>query len=454
MRDHVAQALRECVQVLDCSKECDAACHGCLLTFDTQYDSAKLDRHEGLAFLTAERLAGLKLQEHELILGENSRILTRPLYRHLAETAGEPGVEEVRIWFGNDAEVWDVEAFPLYRHLLRWVDNGQRVRLFVTPETWTRLSEGNRHALGGLVTAGQGSIEVHRAEGPSTESGHGALVAAAGGPERCVEWAVPLKHWPAMNETWGQLLADGVGVYAVFNDGLPQILTAAVANEELRPRPEGTEAILSIKKELNGGIEGFGSRFWTHVLGQCGALENEFKRQGALTRVSYCDRYIATPWALVLLREILLELVRFGRADPGTMLKVLTKDLGNRYRAGRPGGYVADSFLDEAARIGLFETAFEAGRGSLCWSGRIEFETGSAPHFRELALEWKDGTAWSLRLDQGVGYWRCRPSAEFPFNTTAEEQLPRMNEIVKRHRVVSQGNFPTYIYVAKGSATQ
>lgn len=40
LRDHVAQALRECVQVLDCAKECDAACHGCLLTFDTQYDSA------------------------------------------------------------------------------------------------------------------------------------------------------------------------------------------------------------------------------------------------------------------------------------------------------------------------------------------------------------------------------------------------------------------------------
>ena len=454
LRDHVAEALRECVQILDCAKECDAACHGCLLTFDTQYDSAKLDRHGGLAFLTTERLAGLELQEHELILGGNSRVLTRPLYRHLAEAAGEPGVEEVHIWFGDDAEVWDVEAFPLYRHLLRWVDNGQRVRLFVTPEIWTRLSEGNRHALGGLVAAGQERIEVHQAERPKTESGHGALVAAAGGPQNCVKWAVPRKHCPPMNEAWGQLSSDGVGVYAVFNDGLPQVLTVAVANEELRPRPEGTEAILPIRNELNGRIEGFGSRFWTHVLGQCGALDNEFKQQGALTRVRYCDRYIATPWAVVLLREILLELVRVGRADPGTTLRVLTKDLRNDYRAGRPGGYVADSFLDEVTRKGLFETAFEAGRGSLCWRGRIEFETGPAPHFRELALEWEDGTTWLLKLDQGVGYWRCRPSAEFPLDSTTEEQLPRMNDIAKGHCVVSHGIFPTYIYVAKDSTNQ
>ena len=454
LRDHVAQALRECVQVLDCAKECDAACHGCLLTFDTQYDSAKLNRHEGLAFLTTDRLAGLALQEHELILGENSRVLTRPLYRHLAEVAGEPDIKEVRIWFGDNAKVWDVEAFPLYRHLLRWLDNGQCIRLFVTPETWTRLNEGSLHALGGLVSAGQGNIKVHRAEGPNTQYGHGALVAAAGGPERCVKWAVPRKHWPAMNETWGQLLTEGNGVYAVFSNGLPKIQTAAVADEELRSPPEGTEAIVQIKNEMNGSIEGFGSRFWTHVLGQCVTLENEFKRRGCLNRVSYCDRYIGTPWAIVLLREILLELVRDGRADPRTTLKLLTRDLRSNYRSGRPGGYVADSFMDEATRKRLFETALEAGRGNLCWRGRIDFETGPTPHFRELALEWEDDTAWLLKLDQGVGYWRCRPSAEFPFNTRTDEQLARMNHIAKRHRVVSQGVFPTYIYVGKGSASQ
>ena len=143
-----------------------------------------------------------------------------------------------------------------------------------------------------------------------------------------------------MNEAWGKLPAGGVCVYAVANEELPEIVAAAVPNEELRPHPEGTEAILPIKNELNGWTEGFGSRFWTYVLGRCGGLEKAFDENGSLERVSYSDRYISTPWALVLLREILLDLVRQGRADSGTELQVLSRNLRNAYRprAGRGVG--------------------------------------------------------------------------------------------------------------------
>ena len=100
LRDHVAPALQESISVLNCVKKFDAACHGCLLTFDTQYDSAKLDRHKAREFLTAERLDGLNLKNRDRLLGPNSRVLTRPLFRHLAEVAGEPDVEEIRLMDG------------------------------------------------------------------------------------------------------------------------------------------------------------------------------------------------------------------------------------------------------------------------------------------------------------------------------------------------------------------
>ena len=75
--------------------------------------------------------------------------------------------------------------------------------------------------------------------------------------------------------------------------------------------------------------------------------------------------------------------------------------------------------------------------------------TGPAPHFRELRLDWKDGTAWTLKLDQGVGYWRCRPAGRLGLFERAEERLAKLNEITKRCRVTSQGIYPTIIYVAK-----
>ncbi len=59
LRDHVAASLRDSVSVLDCVKKCDRACHGCLLTYGTQYDSTKLDRHKAREFLTSGLLNGL-----------------------------------------------------------------------------------------------------------------------------------------------------------------------------------------------------------------------------------------------------------------------------------------------------------------------------------------------------------------------------------------------------------
>ena len=200
LRDHVTGALQNSVKILDCVKRCDTACHGCLLTFDTQYDSAKIDRHKALAFLTRERLEGLQLDEEHRLLGEDSRILTRPLYRHLAEAAGESGVEEILIWFAGDVDAWDVEGFPLYRDFLRWVDGDRRIRLFVAPATWSRLSEGSRHSLAALVTAGGGRIEVHLGEGPNPKPGRGVVVAAVGGPQKSTRWAFSGERRPAMDE--------------------------------------------------------------------------------------------------------------------------------------------------------------------------------------------------------------------------------------------------------------
>ena len=51
LRDYIASALKMSVDILDCPKDCDAACHGCLLTYDTQHRAADLNRHKAHAFL-------------------------------------------------------------------------------------------------------------------------------------------------------------------------------------------------------------------------------------------------------------------------------------------------------------------------------------------------------------------------------------------------------------------
>ncbi len=46
----LARPSRGAVAVLQCRKECDAACEACLLTFGSHYEAERLDRHRALEF--------------------------------------------------------------------------------------------------------------------------------------------------------------------------------------------------------------------------------------------------------------------------------------------------------------------------------------------------------------------------------------------------------------------
>ncbi len=48
LREHVGVALRGSLDLLDCARKCDAACHACLLTFGSQFEVERLDRHRAL----------------------------------------------------------------------------------------------------------------------------------------------------------------------------------------------------------------------------------------------------------------------------------------------------------------------------------------------------------------------------------------------------------------------
>ena len=55
-----ADVLHKSLHVLDCRRNCDQACHGCLLSYSTQHYAKELSRHHALSFLnramTAERM--------------------------------------------------------------------------------------------------------------------------------------------------------------------------------------------------------------------------------------------------------------------------------------------------------------------------------------------------------------------------------------------------------------
>lgn len=215
-------------------------------------------------------------------------------------------------------------------------------------------------------------------------------------------------------------------------------------------RPDVSPIVrISIRNELDGRVDMFGSRFWSVTKKHCRSLEDQLDRGDPLGKVSYSDRYINTPWSLLLIREILLDLVHNGQANSETDLRVVTWCLKPDARVLHDKPPINQSWRDNDARNLFFAKALEEGRGRLRWDGAIKIETGAAPHFRELRLDWTNGVAWTLMLDQGVGYWRCRSFADFPFGKTLRDQMESFNGVTGQCEVASSGNHPTHIYVSE-----
>lgn len=449
LRNHVVASLQGTRKVLNCINNCDAACHGCLLTYDTQYESAILNRKEALNFLTDERLGGLDLPDQYRFLGHESNALTRPLVLHLSEVIGMTGANDIRLWMGGDGNTWDVEDFPLRKNFLRWVSDGCSICLTIDPETWSKLSDGNRHALAALVTMGQDLVKVHVAPPPSASTSHkgSVLVAAVGGDRFHYHWASSGNLPVEMNENWGQVQDVAPVVYLQNDSGpLPELKSNPVNIDALRPTPPETRFILPVGREFNGHIPGFGSRFWGHVLEECPPLKQLIDKGGELKQISYRDRYINSPWTLWLLRGVLIHLVSMGSAGKGTKLHILTRELNPIFRQNRRRHLVEDDWHNDEERQLFFEQAIATGRGDLYWQGPCIFETGLAPHFREIQLDWGD-TRWTIKLDQGMGYWQCRPNTEFPFDDQPRAQVYSIINAVKRSKVVARSVHGTYLYI-------
>ena len=84
------------------------------------------------------------------------------------------------------------------------------------------------------------------------------------------------------------------------------------------------------------------------------------------------------------------------------------------------------------------------------FSWQDEARRRDVPHARELQLHWPGDVQWSVRLDQGVGYWEpvSRIRIPFPFDREPERQL----EVLKKLNVVLQSGddeHSTFWYLSK-----
>ncbi len=428
----IVDLLKAARRKLECPRQCDSACHGCLLSFDTQYRADQLDRHRAASVLSESALRRLDLPDRMKRFGAGTRLETRGLCTAIGQELSRPGMNRLRVHLGGPLEDWDVEDWRLAPDLVRWRADDVDVELLIPEEAPEGLDSAVASSLASLVEVSGVRLLVGRLQ-PSVRG----LAVEVGGAADSVRWAVIDEDGRAPGPDWGSGAERGMCVKVVSSEPLlDAVAVVELRAATLRRTPEGSVEEVLVASDLNGSAGGFGTRFWELVKSKAPGLRRQLQVGGPISEIRYVDRYVRHPLTVRLLMEVASALTPEGGKRPRLAVQSANYDLDHawphRIHHAWPLASDRDGVGDALAGLRGFGPRF----------GTVA--PRHLPHAREFEIRWASGYSVALRLDHGFGYWEA--SAAFDFAASHRRQAQTLNRIgfdVKaRHPA-----HPTIVYV-------
>ena len=315
---------------------------------------------------------------------------------------------------------WDIGPSPLRELAYSLSGQGNEVEIVIPGQAMTLMDDSNRYLLASL--ADHPNVTIHTTH--STECcGKGWLLAETLGGSASMRWAIGKELGTDFGLGWG--VTDGpliMGADAMSSSLNGTALDAAT----IRPRAtDGGDREMQIHRELNGELQGFGTRFWTYLGEQHAATKTLLANQNDdVAALVYRDRYLFTPLSVALLAEVvcgLRQIIGQGRWAVPAVQVVTT----NRRSAGENASRKTlwSDWLDMSVRDQVLAATFHYQGIDAVMQLADNASTG---HGRLLEIKWSSGKTLTVRFDQGVSYWRSAHS-----NTRQDNDLNLNNETIE-----------------------
>lgn len=410
----LAHMIRGARRVLACPRNCDSACHACLLAADTEHVAKLLDRRKALEFLSDTFVRELDLPEELRFFGHGTSLEFEPLITAIRRELRRSATNRVRLVLAGLAAEWELDEWPASEWLKRWAADWIRTEIIVPRTVLARLDAVARNRLAGWAEAGL--AQIFAIPDTAIQVGNGYLIAEVGTEPGIMRFAVPDPAALLPTKQWGAGPGDSLVVRCEAERGSP--LGEEQAPSALRVLPPGTAGVIELNGELDGKICDLGLRFWGAVGNASTEVRTRLQAGIPIRSVCYRDRYISNPLLLRCILEVIRGLATVsGRAlSAETSIEVITLELeSNRGDAWT----VADNWPGGAPRDQLFQAAL----ARMGLSGRlIEKAKRDTPHARELEIMWEDGKRLLLHFDEGFGFVRSISRPRYDFYAPVEKQ--------------------------------
>jgi len=429
--DDIVVFLQALASKLVCPANCDNVCSSCLAGQDSRAESEELDRLGAKKWLDENAyLSHLALPPR--IAGiAGVRYCSFEPQRFIRQAINQ-GANGITLALRGEPEDWDLN-YPEFRNrILTWsavdkLDVRIAVRLPAELPNEVRRALANYGALGVRIVALSGNGVVSGVPVAAQIVRQGKVHTLFATDDRSL----------APGEQW--LATDAATVWATSEE--IGVLDAGIVDTNTWNQVPTGATVLEIVAELNGTVASLGDRlrqlFATRVPALLALIDND-----RAVAISYSDRYIKSPWAVMLLSGLLsvfkneaLRSVQIQSLVPE--VKRPSSELKHDWETERVQSEMLRRWLSEE-----LDTALAID---------IRQRPNEVQHSRMITVTWSSGKQSRIMLDQGMGYWApralYRDELAFNFNSPIDAQLKVMRERQERVLVSNLGAWPTYMTV-------
>jgi hypothetical protein len=423
----INELLRKMSDELICSDNCEEACSACLLDSNTRHDANSLNRNAALDWLGDDFNLFLNLPSEYQYLPD-----AQYCYHSIKEKISSrvsKGANRAAIWLSSNPNEWDLNARQVHRYVEQLVEyNNISLSFVLTP---TNLSTSIQQILKRYSELG---VELVTSSSITGNSGY--LAVAIGNDEEMHGIAVQNESLLVPGSNWLDVSSDCMVVSAL----LPNLPTFTPLDTLDWSRFKSGERI-EVREELNGCVDEFGEKLWRLIEEKYPTISQKITHAG-VESIDYTDRYIQSPWSILLLGEVMRGLGNLNETSFSINTLFNQKD-----RTGRQLHHDWDCKNEFKQVVDVW---FEKGI-SLPVDLTIHQDRRNVPHRRELILTFKDGERYSIAFDQGVGYWSHDVSwdlSRFEF-TEVNRQLEQMIDVWSSGSVKNSADWPSVLYINK-----
>lgn len=429
----VTELLKAAKKHLQCPVDCDNICSHCLASQDSRVECEELDRKLALEWLTnAELVEHLKLPGIFSGIHDGRYCSVGPA-RDLTQAINsldrsDKTISLLLCLHGEQAE-WGLDYPDFREQVLTWAI-AEKLKVRIGIGELQTLSEEHRETLLLLTSMG---IELVKLD--SNVLSQPFLIAQLSSQTKTRSLYCSTNHAGIPGEDWLKGLTDAVWV---TSEQAASIQGTPIDTSGWHQTSQGAR-IVEITTQLDGPVNTLKTRLETLLQEHMPELADLLCSDDAVS-VSYSDRYLKSPWSLMLLNGF-LELFTGDKLQSLTIQTLASNPSQPSYQISHDWTHpddqkaVIEYWLKEQLNISPNITMMNKAYELL--------------HGRVITVEWASGKVSKILLDQGMGYWRARmpyrDQMNFDFSATDDEQLQQLFEKYSYARMQQRGEWPTYI---------